>query len=152
MGPTIFDVELTGQLSKQHALLVNMIKGVSSQVNVPLASRTRSPDYRQSVRLSRQAQLEIVRRYRADERQADLAEAYGVARKTISAIVGRHGGRRAKAIGPDRLDAIIDAYRAGDSLREIGLKFNVSPKTVGRALRENAVGLRKPGGQTRRAT
>lgn len=150
MGPTILDVELTGQLSKHHEQLVRMLSGVSSQVSPYMGRSVSGPPPRQAVRLSRQRQLELVDRYRAGERQDDLAAEYGVARKTISAIVGRHDARRPAAIDPRQLDAIVLAYSSGDSLREVGLKFSVSPKTVGRALRANGIELRKRGGQRRR--
>lgn len=42
------------------------------------------------VQLSRQKQLKLVERHRAGALQRELAEAYGIHRTTVAAIVKRH--------------------------------------------------------------
>jgi hypothetical protein len=80
----------TGQLSNPCPPLARMLNGPKSLVrNTVPAPAERSPRQRQ-VHLSRQEQEELIQRHHAGALQRELADAYGVHRTTVRAIVGRH--------------------------------------------------------------
>jgi DNA-binding NarL/FixJ family response regulator len=123
-------LELTGQLSKQHQQIQNLLNGVKAQVTSYPTRVAPDSGNRRAVRLSRQRQSELVERYRAGALQRELAEAYGVNRKTVSAVLRRHGALRRTTLDDSQVDEIVQRYLAGESLATIGKALNVDHATV----------------------
>ena len=117
---------------------------------VSLGPRSAKPhDERQrQVRLSGQTKADVVARYQAGALQRELADAYGVDRKTIGEIVEHHGARQTRGLSGQQIDDAVHFYERGQSLMRIGRQLGVSPNTVRRQLLDRDVRLRKrPGSQ-----
>jgi hypothetical protein len=67
-----------------------MLKVTKAQVRASLPQEAIAQRSQRHVHLSRQRQLELVERFRAGALQRELAEAYGIHRTTVAAIVERH--------------------------------------------------------------
>jgi DNA-binding CsgD family transcriptional regulator len=72
-----------------------------------------------------------------------VAQRHGINRKTVSAILHRHGAvMRRQGLTGRQIQESIRLYRDGLSTRLIGSRFGVTDKTVGRALVQAGVVLR----------
>lgn len=78
-------MDLTGQLSNYAGPLDRLLNREFSQVSREESKRPRQ----KHVQLSRQKRDELVARYRAGALQRELAEAYGIHRTTVAAILSR---------------------------------------------------------------
>ena len=91
MGPTIFDVDLTGQLSNYPTELKKLLYYTFAQVSTSIAGSVARKTTGKHVRLSRQLQTELVARRRSGALQRELAEMYGIHVETVRAVIQRHG-------------------------------------------------------------
>ena len=78
-------VDLTGQLSNYAGPLDRLLHRKFAQVSPKEPKRPRQ----KHVQLSRQKQNELIERFKAGALQRELAEAYGVHRTTVAAILRR---------------------------------------------------------------
>ncbi|MFT3855102.1 MAG: hypothetical protein QM733_20560 [Ilumatobacteraceae bacterium] len=75
-----------------------------------------------------------------------MATAYNIHRKTVSAILERHGvDRRYNLLRQEQLDQAAELYRSGQSLAKIAQTMGVSTKTIHTALRDAGVPMRPVG-------
>ena len=79
---------------------------------------------------------------------SELAKRYQVHRRTVSAILHRHGGpTRASGLDPEQIDRAVLLYTEGQSLATIGNVLGVDAGTVHARLRERGVPMRDTHGR-----
>lgn len=101
------------------------------------------------VRLSARRQAELVAKHQAGVPQRELAEEYGINRRTVRDIVARHGGLSRGKLTSQQIDDAVTAYLGGQSLATIAKRLGVSDHTVRSRLKERDVVLRDPHGRSR---
>lgn len=123
---------------------------VLSLVDFPSADRSvRDPLPRQRHhRLTAAERAAVVAAHQSGALIRELAERFGVNRKTISKTLERHGvARRYRLLSVEDLPGIRAAYAAGASLEELGRRFKVDASTVRRFMLKHGVGTRPRTGQ-----
>jgi DNA-binding MarR family transcriptional regulator len=91
-----------------------------------------------------------VQRYQAGDLMTELAERYGIHRRTVSAILKRHGvPTRASGLSPEQIQRAVLMYAQGQSLGKIGKLLGVDATTVHARLREQGVRMRDTHGRAR---
>lgn len=101
------------------------------------------------IRLSIERQAELVAKYQAGALQRELAQEYGVSRRTVGVIVARHGGISRGKLTSEQIDEAVAAYLDGQSLAIIAKRLRVSDHTVRSRLLERGVQMRPAGGRRR---
>jgi DNA-directed RNA polymerase specialized sigma24 family protein len=134
--------------------LVNRSLGLPTDEEVPglpvVRGCTPPPTQRQR-RLGRAEQEELVARYQAGDLMTELAERYGIHRRTVSAILERHSvPTRASGLAPEQIQRAVLMYAQGQSLAKIGKLLGVNAKTVHTRLREQGVQMRDTHGRETR--
>lgn len=81
-----------------------------------------------------------------------IAESLGVSKRTVLAHMERHGIERRSGSRPPRVEPNVlrNAYLAGASLSEVGLRYGLTPTGVYALLRRRGVTMRPPGGHGKR--
>ena len=80
----------------------------------------------------------------------ELAERYGIHRRTVSTILKRHGvPTRASALSPAQIQHAVLLYAQGQSLAKIGKALGVDAGTIHVRLREQGVQMRDTHGRDR---
>lgn len=85
-------------------------------------------------------------KYRAGALQRELAEAYGIERRTAMEIIRRHGAQRQLGLSDPQIDEVVARYNRGESLAVIGHAFSVAGDTIKRRLIDRGVAIRNPSG------
>jgi len=99
-------------------------------------------------RLEQAEQEELVARYQAGDLMTELAERYGIHRRTVSAILKRHGvPTHASGLSEEQIQHAILLYAQGQSLAKIGKALGVDAGTVHARLRERGVRMRDTHGR-----
>jgi DNA-binding CsgD family transcriptional regulator len=81
---------------------------------------------------------------------AELAERYGIHRRTVSAILKRYGvPTRVSGSSPEQIQHAVLMYAQGQSLAKIGKALGVDAGTVHGRLREQGVQMRDTHGHPR---
>lgn len=142
-----------GQLSNPPAPLLHLVTGslgrpLEDLPGLPaVRGRTPAPAQRQR-RLQQPEQEELVSRYQAGDLMSELAERYGIHRRTVSAILKRHGvPTRASGLAPEQVQRAVLMYAQGQSLARIGTQLGVDATTVHTRLREQGVRMRDTHGR-----
>jgi hypothetical protein len=92
----------------------------------------------------------LIQGYTAGATIYELGERFGVDRRTVSAILHRHGvDTRRRGLSPDQVDDAIRRYNSGWSLARIGEHLSVDPATVLNRLRERGIPTRDTHGRPR---
>ena len=100
--------------------------------------------------LESQQVQELISGYQAGATVYQLGEQFGVDRRTVSAILHRHGvPMRSRGLSPDQIDEAAQFYREGWPLARIGKRMGVDPTTVLARLRERGVRMRDTQGRER---
>ena len=89
-------VELMGHLSNPPAPLLHLVNGslgrpVEDLPGLPAVRGCTPPPVQRQRRLERPEQEELVARYQGGDLMSELARRYGIHRRTVSAILKRHG-------------------------------------------------------------
>lgn len=142
-------VDLSGHLSNPPGTQLRMLGMEKSRVSLLDLPRTARTSVQRQVHISRQKQLELVERYQAGALQRELADIYGIHRRTVAAIVKRHGARRRLGLAAAQVDEAVRRYRAGESLAVIGKAPGVDHGTVRNRLLERGVPMRDTHGRQR---
>ena len=100
------------------------------------------------IRLSIERQVDLVAKYRAGALQRELAQEYGISRRTVGVIVARHGGLSRGKLTSEQIDEAVAAYLDGQSLATMAERLGVSDNTVRIRLLERGVQMRSPRGFT----
>lgn len=141
-------VDLAQHLSHPSQQLLRMLNGGSTPFTQASDATTIQKPRQKHVRLSTQRQTELIAKYQAGALQRELAEEYGINRRTVSEIVARHGCLSRGKLTSAQIDEAVTAYLDGQSLATIAKRLEVSDHTVRSRLLERGVVMRKPGGVT----
>jgi Mn-dependent DtxR family transcriptional regulator len=102
--------------------------------------------------LDSQQVQELISGYQASATVYQLGERFGVNRRTVSAILHRHGvPMRRRGLSPAQIDKAVQLYGEGWSLARIGERMAVDPTTVLARLRDRGVRMRDVHGRERQA-
>jgi predicted DNA-binding protein YlxM (UPF0122 family) len=101
-------------------------------------------------RLTLEQQAEVVRRYQTGAQMNYLAQHYRIYRRTVSAILKRHGVEpRRQELSSEQIQHAVLMYAEGNSLAVIGSTLGVDTSTVHDRLREQGVIMRDTHGRKR---
>ncbi len=93
---------------------------------------------------------ELITGYRAGATVYELADRFGIERRTVSSILHRHGvPMRRRGLSPGQVDTAIHLYKLGWSLARVGNHLGVNHTTVLAALRRRGIPTRDPHGRAR---
>ena len=147
---------LTGLTSNPYAPLVRLLRlnrddeaAVALAVGRPMTTVSGVVKQVQR-RLTLEQQAEVVRRYQAGAQMKYLAQHYRIHRRTVSAILKRHGVEpRRQELSSEQIQHAVLMYAQGNSLAVIGSKLGVDAGTVHDRLREQGVIMRDTHGRER---
>lgn len=113
----------------------------------PLTKRDRPLRARQ---LDDEQVQQLIAGYRSGAMVHALGDRFGVDRRTVTAILRRHGVPiRRRGLSPGQVDDAIHLYHLGWSLARIGARMNVTADTVRKRLLEHDVTMRGTHGRPR---
>lgn len=145
-----------GHLSNPSAPLLHLLKRslalpAQDVPDLPLVRGcTPPPPTQRQRRLDAAEQEDLVARYQAGDLMTELAERYGIHRRTVSAILKRHGvPTRTSGLSPEQIQHAVLLYAQGQSLAKIGKALGVDAGTVQGHLREQGVQMRDTHGRPR---
>jgi len=93
---------------------------------------------------------ELIAGYRSGATVYELGDRFGIERRTVSAILRRHGvPMRRRGLSPEQVDHAIHLYKLGWSLARVGDHFGVHHTTVLNKLRERGISTRDTHGRPR---
>ena len=140
-------VDLAQHLSYLSPQLLRMLNGGSTPFTQASDAATIRKPRQKHVRLSVQRQAELVAKYQAGALQRELAEEYGINRRTVSEIVSRLGALSRGKLTCFQIDDAVTAYLDGQSLSTIAKRLGVSDHTVRSRLLEREVKMRPASGR-----
>ena len=98
--------------------------------------------------LSAEQVEQLIAGYRAGATVYTLGSQFGIDRRTVGAILKRHGVQtRWQRLSPAQIDQAVELYDSGWSLARIAERVGVTPTTVHRRLRDRGVRMRDTSGQ-----
>ena len=101
-------------------------------------------------RLTREETARLVTGYKAGAMVKELAAEFEVERRTVSAILRRHGIEpRPRGLNPTQIDEAVRFYGQGWSLARIGERMGVEHSTIRNRLIERGVRMRDTHGRDR---
>jgi DNA-binding CsgD family transcriptional regulator len=104
----------------------------------------------QQRRLTEPQQAELVERYQSGDWMAELATRFGIDRRTVSAILKRHGvPSHPRGLSTGHIQRAVLMYAQGDSLAVIGTKLGVNGRTIHKLLLQQGVVMRDAHGRQR---
>lgn len=129
----MISVALTGQLSNPYAPLLRLLNlnrddeaAVALAVGRPMTAISGVVKQVQR-RLTLEQQAEVVRRYEAGAQMKYLAQHYQIHRRTVSAILKRHGVEpRQQQLSSEQIQHAVLMYAQGNSLAVIGGSSNLA--------------------------
>lgn len=93
---------------------------------------------------------QLIADYRAGATVYTLGRHFGIDRRTVGAILKRHGVQtRWQRLSLDQIDEAAELYESGWSLARIAEQVGVTPTTVHRRLRDRGVRMRGTSGRSR---
>jgi len=93
---------------------------------------------------------ELIVGYRGGATVYELGDRFGIERRTVSRILGRHGVlMRRRGLSPEQVDDAVHLYGLGWSLARVGRHLTVEHSTVLAKLRERGVPTRDTHGRPR---
>jgi hypothetical protein len=109
----------------------------------PAPPSTDRPKPRRARQLDANQTQALIQGYTAGATTYELSARFGIDRRTVSAILHRHGvDMRRRGLSPDQVDDAIHLYNIGWSLARIGEHLSVDPTTVLNRLRERGIPTR----------
>ena len=95
-------------------------------------------------------QSDLITKYQAGSDMRQLAKEFGVHRRTVRAILDRHGiERRQRVLTATQIDEAIRLYQHGQSLAEVGRRFGVEHSTIRKHLIARGIERRDTHGRER---
>ncbi|MEY8038398.1 MULTISPECIES: sigma factor-like helix-turn-helix DNA-binding protein [Pseudonocardiaceae] len=116
-----------------------LVEGPEIQVT-PVGALTRQLDDHQV--------QQLIKGYEAGATVYELGDQFGIERRTVSAILHRHGvAMRRRGLSDEQIDDAVRLYHQGWSLARIGDRMGVAAGTVRQRLHEHGVTMRDTQGQ-----
>jgi len=92
----------------------------------------------------------LIADYRAGATVYTLGGQFGIDRRTVGAILKRHGVQtRWQRLSPAQIDEAVELYESGWSLAQVGERLGVTATTVQLRLRERGLKIRDNHGRQR---
>ncbi|MFQ6228279.1 hypothetical protein [Nocardia sp. NPDC002869] len=108
------------------------------------------PKPRRARQLDAEEVSELITGYQAGATVYELADRFGIERRTVSGILHRRGvPMRRRGLSPDQADTAIHLYTLGWSLARVGKHLDVNHTTVLTALRRHGIATRDSHGRPR---
>lgn len=129
------------QVSKLQSLLRKL-----PELDASVKSPTERPKPGRARHLDDEQVKQLIAGYEAGATVYQLGEQFGVNRRTVGKILGRHGvATRRRILAPEQIVEAVRLYEAGWTLSLISERMDVNPTTVWKRLRERGVKMRLPG-------
>ena len=127
-----------------------LVDGPELTIQPPAPRHSQSTDNNRSYRLDDDQTHQLIAGYQAGSTVYELADEFGIERRTVSAILHRHDvPMRRRGLNDDQADDAESLYQQGWSLARIGDHMDVTADTVRKRLLERGVTMRDPQGRTR---
>jgi lambda repressor-like predicted transcriptional regulator len=95
-------------------------------------------------------QSDLITKYQAGCDMRQLAKEFGLHRRTVRAILDRHGvERRQRVLTTSQIDEAVRLYQQGASLAEVGCSFGVEHSTIRKHLIVRGISRRDTHGRER---
>ena len=95
-------------------------------------------------------QAALITKYQAGSDMWQLAKEFGLHRRTVRAILDRHGvERRQRALTASQINEAVRLYQRGASLTEVGRRFGVEHSTIRKHLIARGIARRDTHGRDR---
>lgn len=93
---------------------------------------------------------QLIEGYQAGATVYELGDQFGIERRTVSAILHRHGvAMRRRGLSEEQIDDAVRIYNQGWSLARIAARMDVAAGTVRERLHERGITMRNTQGQPR---
>ena len=100
--------------------------------------------------LTHDEQSDLITKYQAGSDMRQLAKEFGLHRRTVRAVLDRHGiERRQHILTATQIDEAIRLYQRGASLAEVGCRFGVEHSTIRKHLISRGIARRDTHGRER---
>jgi len=120
------------------------------RLDMPVKPTADRPKPGRARQLNKEQVQRLIEDYQAGATVYELGDRFGINRRTVSAILKRHGvTMRRRGLSPEQVDEAVRLYEAGWSLARIGERMGVDPTTVLNRLRERGVKTRDAQGRPR---
>jgi hypothetical protein len=108
------------------------------------------PKPRRARQLDAEQIQDLIAGYQAGATVYELGDRFGIDRRTVSAILRRHGmDMRQRGLSPSQIDDAIHLYNFGWALARVGEHLRVDPTTVLNQLRKRGIPTRDTHGRPR---
>jgi DNA-directed RNA polymerase specialized sigma24 family protein len=102
--------------------------------------------HRLDVRLSVEAMAQLAADYEAGVSSTELRERYGLSKGSVLRLLQESGVKmRRRPLGSDQVNAVVERYRSGLTIRAVAAELGVPKTTVQDALRREGVVMRAAG-------
>lgn len=143
-----FTVVLTASLSNNRLRPSNRAQEIlrhDDHADAATAPTRRASLRQVQARLTERHELDLVAAYRSGSSMNDLAAAFKIHRRTVRAVLTRHGVEtRTRGLTDDQVSEAARLYEAGWSVARLGERYGVNGTTVWTCLRREGVALRRP--------
>jgi hypothetical protein len=127
-----------------------LVDGPELTIQPPTPRHTLATDSNRSYRLDQDQTQHLIVNYQAGSTVYELADQFGIERRTASAILHRHQvPMRRHGLTTDQVDDAERLYEQGWSLARIGDQLDVTADTVRKRLLERGITMRDTRGRTR---
>ena len=127
-----------------------LVDGPELPIQPPAPCHTLSTDSNRRSRLDQDQTQRLIASYQAGSTVYQLADEFGIERRTVSAILHRHDvPMRRQGLSDDQVNDAERLYQQGWSLARIGNHMDVTADTVRTRLLERGVTMRDTQGRTR---
>ncbi len=148
LGGPYYNSETAGRSPETPAeVLESLIQKLPDTTN-PAPPPAERPKPRRAQRLDADRAAELVTGYQTGATVYELADRFGIERRTVSNILHRHEvPMRRRSLSPDQVDTAIHLYRLGWSLARVGQHLDVDHTTILTALRRRGIATRDSHGR-----
>lgn len=127
-----------------------LVDGPELAIQPPTPCHTLSTEGNRRSRLDQDQSQHLIANYQAGSTVYELAEEFGIERRTVSAILHRHDvPMRRRGLTNEQVEDAERFYEQGWSLARIGNHMDVTADTVRKRLLERGVTMRDTQGRTR---
>ncbi|AYA27087.1 hypothetical protein C6369_023345 [Rhodococcus rhodochrous] len=151
LGGPYYNPETAGRSPETPAEALEFLIQKLPDPTSPAPPPVEHPKPRRVRQLDAEEVAELITGYKAGATVYELANRFGIERRTVSGILHRHDvPMRRRGLSPDQVDTAIHLYRLGWPLAKVGNHLDVNHTTVLAALRRRGVPTRDSQGRARR--
>ena len=143
-------MRLSGHISKNGQALLRLLEGAPGQLYPDDRPVQPAKAFQTQRHLTDAEQADLIARYQAGRPMQKLAREFGVHRRTVRAILDRHGiERRQRVLTATQIEEAIRLYQQGLSLAEVGRRYGVEHSTIRKHLITRGIARRDTHGRER---